>query len=197
MDWVVKIKLVVFPLGLFPLANLMTKALENDLGPDPASALTHGLGEWALIFLLLSLAISPARGLTGIGKLIRFRRMLGLFALFYAVLHLLAYLAFMLSWEWQTLLEDLYKRTYIIVGAFALSILIALGATSTKKMMRRLGKQWSQLHRLVYIAAVLAVIHFLWLVKSDYTEPLIYGAVLTLLFILRLLNVKRLPFLNR
>lgn len=197
MDWVVKIKLVVFPLGLFPLANLMTKALENDLGPDPASALTHGLGEWALIFLLLSLAISPARGLTGIGKLIRFRRMLGLFALFYAVLHLLAYLAFMLSWEWQTLLEDLYKRTYIIVGAFALSILIALGATSTKKMMRRLGKQWSQLHRLVYIAAVLAVIHFLWLVKSDYTEPLIYGAMLTLLFILRLLNVKRLPFLNR
>ncbi len=87
MDWVVKIKLVVFPLGLFPLANLMTKALENDLGPDPASALTHGLGEWALIFLLLSLAISPARGLTGIGKLIRFRRMLGLFALFVTIQH--------------------------------------------------------------------------------------------------------------
>ncbi|USE36266.1 sulfite oxidase heme-binding subunit YedZ [Endozoicomonas sp. SCSIO W0465] len=91
----------------------------------------------------------------------------------------------MLSWEWQTLLEDLYKRSYIIVGAFALSILIALGVTSTKNMMRRLGKQWSQLHRLVYVAAVLAVIHFLWLVKSDYTEPLIYGAVLTTLLLLR------------
>ena len=197
MDRVAKIKVVVFPLSFFPLANLMIKALENNLGPDPASALTHGLGEWALIFLLLSLAISPARRLTGIGKLIRFRRMLGLFALFYAVLHLFAYLAFMLSWEWQTLLEDLYKRTYIIIGAFALSILIALGATSTKKMMKRLGKQWSQLHRLVYIAAVLAVIHFLWLVKSDYREPLIYASVLTVLLIVRLRIVKRLVFLNR
>ncbi len=197
MDWVAKIKLLVFPLSLFPLANLMIKALENNLGPDPASALTHVLGEWALIFLLLSLAISPARRLTGIGKLIRFRRMLGLFALFYAVLHLFAYLAFMLSWQWQTLLEDLYKRTYIIVGAFALSILIALGATSTKKMMKRLGKQWSQLHRLVYVAAILAVVHFIWLVKSDYTEPLIYGSILMLLLALRLHKVKRLRFLNR
>ncbi|MBO9496330.1 sulfoxide reductase heme-binding subunit YedZ [Thalassotalea sp. G20_0] len=185
MDRVANIKLAVFPLSLFPLADLIIKALENNLGPDPASALTHGLGEWALIFLLLSLAISPVRRLTGIGKLIRFRRMLGLFALFYAVLHLLAYLAFMLSWEWQTLLEDLYKRSYIIVGAFSLSILVALGVTSTKKMMKRLGRQWSQLHRLVYVAAVLAVIHFLWLVKSDYTEPVIYGALLAILLLLR------------
>ncbi|WP_163370101.1 sulfite oxidase heme-binding subunit YedZ [Endozoicomonas acroporae] len=185
MDRVANIKLAVFPLSLFPLADLIIKALENNLGPDPASALTHGLGEWALIFLLLSLAISPARRLTGIGKLIRFRRMMGLFALFYAVLHLLAYLAFMLSWEWQTLLEDLYKRSYIIVGAFSLSILVALGVTSTKKMMKRLGKQWLQLHRLVYVAAVLAVIHFLWLVKSDYTEPVIYGALLAILLLLR------------
>ncbi|WP_422450596.1 MULTISPECIES: sulfite oxidase heme-binding subunit YedZ [unclassified Endozoicomonas] len=185
MDRVANIKLAVFPLSLFPLADLIMKALENNLGPDPASALTHGLGEWALIFLLLSLAISPARRLTGIGKLIRFRRILGLFALFYAVLHLLAYLAFMLSWEWQTLLEDLYKRSYIIVGAFSLSILVALGVTSTKKMMKRLGKQWIQLHRLVYVAAVLAVIHFLWLVKSDYTEPVIYGALLAILLLLR------------
>ncbi|WP_422462660.1 MULTISPECIES: sulfite oxidase heme-binding subunit YedZ [unclassified Endozoicomonas] len=185
MDRVANIKLAVFPLSLFPLADLIIKALENNLGPDPASALTHGLGEWALIFLLLSLAISPTRRLTGIGKLIRFRRMLGLFALFYAALHLLAYLAFMLSWEWQTLLEDLYKRSYIIVGAFSLSILVALGVTSTKKMMKRLGRQWSQLHRLVYVAAVLAVIHFLWLVKSDYTEPVIYGALLAILLLLR------------
>ncbi|MBO9483558.1 protein-methionine-sulfoxide reductase heme-binding subunit MsrQ [Salinisphaera sp. G21_0] len=185
MDRVANIKLAVFPLSLFPLADLIIKALENKLGPDPASALTHGLGEWALIFLLLSLAVSPVRRLTGIGKLIRFRRMLGLFALFYAVLHLLAYLAFMLSWEWQTLLEDLYKRSYIIVGAFSLSILVALGVTSTKKMMKRLGRQWSQLHRLVYVAAVLAVIHFLWLVKSDYTEPVIYGALLATLLLLR------------
>ncbi len=197
MDLVARIKWVVFPLSLLPLANLANKAVNNNLGPDPANALTHGFGEWALIFLLLSLSISPARRITGIGKLIRFRRMLGLFSLFYAILHLMAYLAFMLAWQWQTLLEDLYKRSYIVVGAFALSILIALGVTSTKKMMKRLGKQWGQLHRLVYVAAIFAVVHFLWLVKSDYTEPLIYGSVLTLLFILRLRKVKRLPFLNR
>lgn len=197
MDLVTRIKWIVFPLSLLPLVNLVNKAINNSLGPDPANALTHGLGEWALIFLLLSLSISPVRRMTGIARLIRFRRMMGLFALFYAILHLLAYLAFMLAWQWQTLLEDLYKRSYIVVGAFALSILIALGVTSTKKMMRRLGKQWSQMHRLVYVAAILAVIHFLWLVKSDYTEPLIYGSVLTLLFILRLRKVKRLPFLNR
>ncbi|KEI69788.1 sulfite oxidase heme-binding subunit YedZ [Endozoicomonas elysicola] len=197
MGFVARIKWVVFPLSLLPLANLVSKAVNNNLGPDPANALTHGLGEWALIFLLLSLSISPARRITGIGRLIRFRRMLGLFSLFYAILHLMAYLAFMLAWQWQTLLEDLYKRSYIVVGAFALSILIALGVTSTKKMMRRLGKQWSQLHRLVYVAAILAVVHFLWLVKSDYTEPLIYGSILMLLLTLRLHKVKRLPFLNR
>ncbi|MFK0571190.1 sulfite oxidase heme-binding subunit YedZ [Endozoicomonas sp.] len=196
MDLVAKIKLVVFPLSLVPLADLIIKVLDNDLGPDPANALTHGLGEWALIFLLLSLSISPVRRITRVNKLIRFRRMLGLFSLFYAALHLMAYLAFMLAWQWQTLLEDLYKRSYIIVGAFALSILIVLGITSTKKMMRRLGKQWGRLHRLVYVAAILAVIHFLWLVKSDYTEPLFYGLALVLLLIFRLPAVRRLSFLK-
>ena len=192
MTTVARIKLLVFPLSLFPLADLIYKAFINDLGPDPATALTHGLGEWALIFLLISLAITPARQLTGINKLIRFRRMLGLFALFYASLHLLAYLAFMLAWQWETLLEDLYKRSYIIVGAFALSILIVLGITSTKGMMKRLGKQWSRLHRLVYVAGILAVIHFLWLVKSDYTEPLMYGTALLILLGFRLKAIRRL-----
>ncbi|WP_095210342.1 sulfite oxidase heme-binding subunit YedZ [Endozoicomonas ascidiicola] len=139
MTIIAKVKLLVFPLSLYPLVDLIFKAINNKLGPDPATALTHGLGEWALIFLLLSLAVTPVRQLTGINKVIRFRRMLGLFALFYASLHLIAYLAFMLAWQWETLLEDLYKRSYIIVGAFALSILIVLGLTSTKGMMKRLG----------------------------------------------------------
>ena len=112
--------------------------------------------------------------------------MLGLFVLLYALLHVLSYLAFMLGWQWHTQLEDLYKRPYIIVGALAVVILLLLGATSTKAMMRRLGKCWSKLHRLVYLSAALAVVHFLWLVKSYYTEQVVYGVILTCLLLLRL-----------
>ncbi len=192
MDLVAKSKLIIFPLCLVPLVNLILAVNANALGPDPGNALTHGLGSWALRFLLITLAITPLRKITGFNKLVRYRRMIGLFALFYAVLHLLSYFAFMLAWEWATLFEDLVKRPYIIVGALAVIILVALGVTSTKKMMRRLGKQWAKLHKLVYPAAVLAVIHFLWLVKSDYTEPGIYGLVLLTLMALRLPVLKRL-----
>ena len=190
MDIIAKTKLIIFPLCLFPLASLVIEALSNDLGPDPGRELTLELGEWALIFLLLSLAISPIKKLTGKGKVVRYRRMTGLFALFYASLHLLSYLSFMLAWEWNVLLEDLYKRSYIIVGAMALSIMIALGATSTHKMMRLMGRSWKKLHRLVYVAAGLAVVHYLWLVKSDYTEPAVYGAILLGLLVLRLPLIK-------
>ena len=192
MDWVAKSKLVVFPACLIPLALLMQSVLTNNLGPDPANTLTRDLGEWALIFLCGGLAITPVRKLTGVNKLIRFRRMVGLFALFYAVLHVAAYLAFMLGWDWTTLAEDLYKRPYIIVGALAVLILAVLGVTSTKGMMRRLGKKWARLHKLVYLAAGLAVLHFLWLVKSDYSEPALYGAIIIALLLTRLPVVQKL-----
>ena len=186
MDWVAKSKLVVFPLCLVPLGWLVYAVTNNQLGPDPANTLTRDLGEWALIFLCISLSITPVRKLFKKNKLIRFRRMTGLFALFYAVLHILSYLAFMLGWQWRTLLEDLYKRPYIIVGALAVLILMILGATSTKSMMRRLGGKWSQLHKLVYPAAGLAVLHFFWLVKSDYSEPVLYLVVVLGLLCFRL-----------
>ncbi len=186
MDWIAKSKLVVFPACLIPLGLLVQAVLTNNLGPDPANALTRELGEWALIFLCSGLAISPLRKLTGVNKLIRFRRMVGLFTLFYALLHITSYLAFMLAWDWGTLAEDLYKRPYIIVGALAVLILIALGVTSTKKMMRRLGKNWVKLHKLVYVVAGLAVLHFLWLVKSDYSEPFMYGSIITILLLARI-----------
>ncbi len=191
MDWIARSKLLVLPACLIPLALLVQAVLNNTIGPDPANTVTRDLGEWALIFLCVGLAITPLRTITGINKLIRFRRMIGLFTLFYAVLHVVSYLAFMLGWQWQTLLEDLYKRPYIIVGALAVVILTTLGATSTKSMMRRLGKNWLKLHKLVYLAAGLAVLHFVWLVKSDYTEPVIYGTILSCLFLLRVPRAKK------
>lgn len=186
MDTIAKSKFIIFPLCLLPLVGLFMNVLANNLGPDPGRELTQELGEWALRFLLGSLAITPVRKITGFGKLIRFRRMLGLFALFYAVLHMFSYLAFMLQWDWMELVEDLSERRYIIVGGMALSILIALGVTSTKSMMRKMGRSWKQLHKLIYVAGALAVVHYTWLVKSDYTDPAIYGAILFLLMLLRM-----------
>ena len=191
MDTIAKLKFLIFPLCLLPLAGLLVAVLTSELGPDPGKELTHEFGEWALRFLLVTLAITPARKITGISKLVRYRRMLGLFALFYAVLHLFSYLGFMLAWDWAELLDDLYKRSYIIVGAMALSIMIALGVTSPKLMMRKMGRSWGTLHKLVYAAAVLAIVHYIWLVKSDYTEPAIYGVVLLVLMLLRMPVIKR------
>ena len=186
MDWVAKLKLLVFPLCLVPFGWLVYAVTSNQLGPDPANTLTRDLGEWALIFLCIGLSITPVRKLIKQNKLVRFRRMIGLFALFYAVLHVLSYLAFMLGWQWGTLLEDLYKRPYIIVGALAILILVALGVTSTKSMMRRLGRNWSKLHKLVYLSAGLVVLHFIWLSKSDYSEAAFYGVIIFVLMFFRL-----------
>ena len=186
MDWVAKSKLIIFSACLFPLVWTVYAAVSNQLGPDPGNELTRTLGEWSLRFLCLTLCITPLRKMTGVNKLIRYRRMIGLFSLFYAVCHVMAYLAFMLGWQWQTLVDDLVQRPYIIVGAIALVILLLLGATSTKGMMRRLGRLWFRFHKLVYLAAALVLVHFFWLVRSDYTEPFAYGAVLAVLALLRL-----------
>ena len=186
MDWIAKSKWVIFPLCLVPLLLVAFQVANNQLGPDPGNALTKELGEWALRFLCLTLLITPLRKVTGVPKLIRFRRMFGLFTLFYGLLHTVSYLAFMLGWQWLTLLEDLYQRPYIIIGALAVIILVILGITSTKGMMRRLGRNWSRLHRLVYVAAILAVIHYFWLVKSDYSEPVFYLVVVFALLCFRI-----------
>ena len=194
MDWIGKIKLFVFPLCLSPLIWLFHSVQQNSLGPDPGNATVRELGELALQFLCLTLAVTPARKITGISKLIRFRRMLGLFTLFYTVLHMLAYVAFMLGWQWSALIEDFYRRPYILVGALAVIILLILGATSTKGMMKKLGRNWTKLHKLVYLAGMLAVLHFFWLIKSDYTEPVVYGVLIGVLLLFRLpYNARRGP----
>jgi sulfoxide reductase heme-binding subunit YedZ len=180
-------KPILFIAALIPLAFLVYRALNNDLGANPIETINRYTGDWVLRFLLITLAVTPLRRLTGWNGLLRYRRMLGLFAFFYACVHFL-------SWAWldqyfvlADILQDVAKRPYITVGFASFLMLIPLALTSTNAMIRRLGaKRWQQLHRLVYLIGIGGVVHFLWLVKSDIREPLVYGAVLALLLGFRL-----------
>jgi sulfoxide reductase heme-binding subunit YedZ len=187
IDWTwVGLKAAAHALALWPLGLLVHGAFNDTLGADPVAALTHGTGDWALRLLLLSLAMTPLRRLLGQPWPIRFRRLVGLYAFFYACLHLSIYLVLDLGGYWTQIFEDIAKRPYITIGFSAWLLLLPLALTSTRGWIRRLGRRWGQLHRLVYVAGVLAVLHFLWLVKSDLREPLVYAAVLALLLGLRL-----------
>lgn len=182
------VKPLLFGICLLPLVVL----LFSDLGANPIEALTHTTGDWALRFLLITLAINPLRRISGWGELVRLRRMLGLYAFFYACLHVAIYAGLDLGLQWESIWDDVLKRPYITVGFSVFVMLVPLAITSTNGMMRRLGgRRWRRLHRLVYPAAVGAVLHFLWLVKADLREPLIYFALLLLLFTARLLPWRR------
>lgn len=182
----------VFLLCLTPFALLVWGAVNNDLGADPTNEITHQTGTWALRFLLASLAMTPLRKLLGSAWPIRFRRMLGLFAFFYATMHLATYVFVDLGLYWPQVLEDVVKRPFITVGFAAWLILLALAVTSTRGMQRRLGRQWARLHKLVYLAIGLVILHFLWLVKADLREPLIYAAVALVLLAFRVKPLKML-----
>jgi sulfoxide reductase heme-binding subunit YedZ len=171
--------------ALLPLAQLVHDALGDALGADPVKALTHRTGDWALRLLLACLAMTPLRRLLDRPWPIRFRRLLGLYAFFYASLHLSVYLVLDLAGDWAHLLEDIAKRPYITVGFGAWLLLAPLALTSTRGWMRRLGRRWGQLHRAVYVAAALGVLHFYWGVKADVREPLLYAGVLAVLFGIR------------
>lgn len=151
------------------------------LGADPVAAIEHYLGIWALRFLLITLAVTPLRQLTGQPVLLRFRRMLGLYAFLYATLHFAAYLVLDLRGYWALIFEEIAKRPYITVGFAAWLLLVPLAVTSTQAAIRRLGRHWAQLHRLVYAIAVLAVLHFWWVVKTDVREPALYAGILAVL----------------
>lgn len=151
------------------------------LGADPVVEIEHRLGLWALRLLLITLAITPLRQLTGQPLLIRFRRMLGLYAFFYACLHFAAFLGLDLRGYWTQIFEEIVKRPYITVGFAAWLLLVPLAVTSTKGWIKRLGRNWARLHKLVYAVGVLAVLHFWWLVKSDIREPLLYASILGVL----------------
>ena len=162
----------------------------KDLGANPAETLEHFTGTVALVTVLVSLAITPLRRITGINALIRLRRPIGLWAFAYACAHLSCYLVFDQSFDWAEILTDITKRPYITVGFTAFLILLSLALTSTAWAIRKLGKRWQQLHRLIYLAATLGVLHYLWLVKRDVSVPAGLGMALVALLALR---VRRRP----
>lgn len=181
------LKVVVFLVCLGPLAVLTWKGFHQLLGANPVDVITRSTGSWTLIFLLLTLAVTPVRRLLGMPWLIRFRRMLGLYAFFYASLHLTTYIWLDKFFDVQAMLQDIAKRKFITIGLTAITLLMPLAITSTSGWIRRLGgKRWQKLHRLVYFAAGCGVVHFLWLVKADRRRPMAYGAVLTALLLFRL-----------
>jgi sulfoxide reductase heme-binding subunit YedZ len=185
-DRIAAFKPLVFIACLLPLAHLVWDAVQGTLGTDPVAQLEHRSGDWALRLLLATLAITPLRRISGWHKAIRFRRMLGLFAFFYVSVHLTIYLAIDLGGFWSQLLGEIIKRPYITVGFAAWLLLIPLALTSTQAMMRRLGRNWQRLHRLIYPIALLGVLHYFWLVKADHREPAVYLAIWVVLMMLRL-----------
>ena len=180
-------KPALFVLALVPLAILIHRGVNNDLGANPVETINRFTGEWVLRFLLITLAVTPLRRLFGWNGLLRYRRMLGLFAFFYVCLHFLSYVWLDQYFVFPDIVKDVAKRPYITVGFACFLMLIPLAATSTNGMVRRLGaRRWQRLHQLVYLIGIGGIVHFLWLVKSDITQPVIYGAILALLLGFRL-----------
>ncbi len=180
-------KPVVFLLALAPAGWLAWRTFHDGLGVNPVEELELTTGIWAYRFLLLSLAITPLRRLTGWNTVIRYRRMLGLFAFAYATSHLLIYLVVDQGLALKFILEDVAKRRFITAGMVAFLLLVPLAVTSTKGWIRRLGRRWQSLHRLVYVSAIAAALHFIWKVKVAIGEPVYYAGILAILLAVRLL----------
>jgi methionine sulfoxide reductase heme-binding subunit len=181
------IKLLVFVLCLVPVGQLAWRALHHQLTANPIEYVTHQTGDWTMIFVVVTLSITPARKLLRLPELIRFRRMLGLFAFFYGLLHFSTWVGLDKFFNWAELMHDVRNRTFITAGFAGFALMLPLALTSTAGWIRRLGgKRWQRLHRLIYFTAVAGVVHYYWLVKSDVRKPLFYGALVTLLLALRL-----------
>ncbi len=180
------VKPLVFILLLLPALYYAYGIWQDMLGANPLEAVIRGLGDWALRILLLTLLMSPLRRLINWAQALRFRRMLGLYAYFYVILHLLGYLWFDQFFDWEEIWFDILERPFITIGMVSVVLLTPLAITSTKGMIRRLGKNWKRLHSLVYLISILAVIHFWWMVKLDVTEPVIYCGILAILLAVRL-----------
>lgn len=176
-------RILIFFLALMPLVFIVYKTLANQLGADPAKTIVLFTGEWTIYFLFITLAVTPLRRLINFRRFqLRWlqvhRRMLGLFTLFYALLHVLAFLVFILGLDFSRFGKELIERPYILVTIPAVILLIALGVTSTQAMMRRLGKSWSKLHKSIYLIAILAWVHVFMQVRSSYFEAVLFGVIL-------------------
>jgi methionine sulfoxide reductase heme-binding subunit len=184
------LKRLIFILSLWPLLSIGLDTFQNNLGANPVEFIERHFGKWTLIFLCLTLSMTPLRRFTNISQWILFRRMLGLFVFFYATIHLICYVGLDYQFAWSDMKNDILKHRYVLVGFTGWLLLLPLAITSSNKMIQKLKTNWKRLHRLVYIIAILGVLHFLWLVKKDITQPLIYGAIFLILFICRI-NLKR------
>ena len=175
----------LFFLSLIPFFLILYKIIFNKLGPEPVKEITHFTGEWTLLFIIFTLSMSPLKKITKLNIWISFRRMLGLFLFFYATLHMLTYVVIDYRLDFQSISKDVLTKKFIFVGFAAWVLLLPLALTSSKKALIYLKDKWKKLHRLIYIIAILGVVHFIWLVKKDLTEPLIYAVIILILLLFR------------
>ena len=180
----------IFFLSLIPFFLILYKIIFNKLGPEPVKEITHFTGEWTLLFIIFTLSMSPLKKITKLNIWISFRRMLGLFLFFYATLHMLTYVAIDYRLDFQSISKDILTKKFIFVGFAAWILLLPLAFTSSKKAVIYLKDRWKKLHRLIYIISILGIIHFIWLVKKDLTEPIIYAVIIIILLLFRI-NLKR------
>ena len=175
----------IFTLSLIPFLVIIYKIFFNQLGPEPVKEITHHTGEWTLIFICLTLVMSPLKKFTKLSIWISFRQMLGLFVFFYATLHMLTYIVIDYRFDFQSISKDILTKKFIFAGFAAWLLLLPLALTSSKKAIIFLKNKWKKLHRLIYLIAILGVVHFIWLVKKDLTEPLIYAVIVIVLMLFR------------
>lgn len=180
------IRAVMFVLACIPFVLMVLGVVQNNLGPDPARTLAQDTGRWTLRLMLASLAITPLRELLKLVGLAPLRRTLGLFALFYACVHFVVYILFLLEMRWSEIGSDILERPYITVGFVALLILVAMGVTSPKSMVRKMGRRWKPLHQLIYVAIILALMHLIWILRTDVFDAFLYGGIAAVLLGYRL-----------
>jgi sulfoxide reductase heme-binding subunit YedZ len=181
----------VFIVCLWPLGTIILDIYYNNLGAEPVKKIMNHFGEWTLIFICLTLTMSPLKRITNLGFWIKFRRMLGLFVFFYATIHLLTYVGLDYRFDWEPIINDVLKKKYIFIGFSAWLLLIPLAITSSQKMIKILGRNWKNLHRLVYVIAVFGSLHYIWLSKTIFFKPLIYTLIIVVLLALRIKIKKR------
>ena len=179
-------KVIVFILSLWPLAAISLNIYFDELGPEPIKKIMHHFGEWTLIFICLTLAMSPLKRFTHFSFWTKFRRMLGLYVFFYATLHLLVYVGLDYRFDWDPILNDVLKKKYIFIGFSAWLLLIPLAATSSQKMIKLLKHNWKKIHKLIYVIAVFGSLHYIWLSKTIFFKPLIYSLIILVLLALRI-----------